>query len=334
MRNHVLIAPDSFKGTYSSREVAVAIGLGAGVAADICPVADGGEGTVETLVSATRGWTSAVDVHDPLERPCSGVLGWTDRETAVIEAASASGLTLLAPDERDAERATSRGTGELIVAAKAAGARTILLGVGGTASTDGGAGAIAAIDESGGLGEVTLKLLCDVRTTFVNAARIFAPQKGADRPTVERLVRRLENFADNLPRDPRGIPLTGAGGGLAGGLWARYNAQLVPGAQTILDLVNFDARLASATAVITGEGCFDAQTLDGKLVQEVITRAHLAGKPVHIVAGSTLYDSERTHAMGISSLRLARNEHEMQAAGAEIMATAQSESVTDGGAIR
>jgi len=163
--------------------------------------------------------------------------------------------------------------------------------VGGSATTDGGAGAIRAIREAGGLGGAKLVVLCDVRTPFEQAARVFAPQKGADEQTVARLTRRLNDQARRLPRDPRGKPMTGAAGGLSGGLWAEFGAELVPGAQFILDAIDFDRRMRAARAVVTGEGKLDQQSLAGKLVSEVATRARQAGVPCHAIVGKRELDS-------------------------------------------
>ncbi len=179
---HVLVAPDSFKGTFTAGAVAAALadGLRAGGAtADECPVADGGEGTLAVLVGALGGSTAEVTVHDPLGRPVAAPLGLLgDGATAVVETAAASGLGLVAAHERDAEAASSRGTGELIAAAVGRGARRILVTLGGSATTDGGAGAIAAVSEAGGLHDAELVALCDVTTPFERAAEVFGPQKG------------------------------------------------------------------------------------------------------------------------------------------------------------
>lgn len=283
-----LVAPDSFKGTFGGAEVAEAIASGieaGGGAADRCPVADGGEGTMAVLLAALGGERRTAAVHNPLRRPLEasfGLLG--DGGTAIVETARASGLPLVAPAERDPERADTFGTGELIAAAIAAGARTVLLAVGGSASTDGGAGAIEALRAAGLLGAVEIEVLCDVAAPYEDAASIFAPQKGADAAVVERLAARLDALAAGLPRDPRGVPMTGCAGGLSGGLWA-HGAQLRPGAAFVLDAVGFDQRLANADAVIGGEGRFDSQSLEGKIVGEIASRCERAGKPLHLVVG-------------------------------------------------
>jgi glycerate 2-kinase len=318
----VLVAPDSFKGTFSAAEVAEAIGRGvraAGGEPDLCPVADGGEGTMAILVAATGGRTEEFDVHDPLGRPIRAPLGWIDDgSTAVVEMACASGLGLVAADERDAEAASTVGTGELIAAAVAAGARRVVVTVGGSATTDGGAGAIEAVRAGGGLRGAELVVVCDVTTPFERAAIVYGPQKGADAHAVARLTARLEAAAAALPRDPRGVAMTGAAGGLSGGLWAAFGAELRAGAPWVLDAVGFDARLARATAAVTGEGRLDAQTLEGKLIAEVAARCARAGVPLHAVVGSSDLDADEAALLGLASVRLAPTAFEMEAAGAAI----------------
>lgn len=311
----VLVAPDSFKGTFSAVEVAEAIGRGlgaAGLEADLCPVADGGEGTMEVLLAALGGERRTVAVHDPLRRPIEasfGLLGGGG--SAIVETAQASGLPLVA-GERDPERADTFGTGELIAAAVAAGASTVLLAVGGSASTDGGAGAIEALRGAELLGTVGIKVLCDVSAPYEDAARVFAPQKGAGPAVVERLAARLDTLAGKLPRDPRGVPMTGCAGGLSGGLWA-HGATLRPGAAFVLDAVGFEARLSRADAVISGEGRFDSQSLGGKIVGEIAARCSDAGKPLHLVVGGDDFRGEPPAA--ISSITRARSLEEMRQVG-------------------
>jgi glycerate kinase len=295
VRETVLVAPDSFKGTFSATAVAEAVGEGlreAGRPVDLCPVADGGEGTLEALRPAFGGELRSVPVHGPLGRPLDGsFLLSEDGRTAVVETASASGLGLVPVDDRDPFAASTTGTGELIAAAVAAGARTVLLGVGGSATTDGGAGAIGAIELAGGLGAARLIVLCDVRTPFEDAARVFAPQKGADPDQVRRLTQRLHRLASRFERDPRGVPMTGAAGGLSGGLWAAFGAELVPGAAFVLDAIGFDERMRAARAVVTGEGRLDQQSLAGKAVSEVATRARQAGVPSFAIVGQRALDA-------------------------------------------
>jgi glycerate kinase len=290
----ILVAPDSFKGTLSAAEVAAAIGCGLearGRPIDLCPIADGGEGTLEALVVALGGERHTATVSDPLGRPIEAVFAVSDRGLGIVETAAASGLGLVGLDERDAIAASTYGTGELIAAAIEAGAQVIYLGVGGSATTDGGAGAIRAIHEGGGLRGGRVVVLSDVRTPFELAARVFAPQKGADDAAVARLTKRLNDQARGLPRDPRGRPMTGAAGGLSGGLWAEFSAELVPGAQFILDVIGFDRRMRAARAVVTGEGKLDQQSLAGKAVSEVSTRARQSGVPCHAIVGTRELDS-------------------------------------------
>ena len=316
----VLVAPDSFKGTFRAAEVAGAIGRGlerAGLMPpDLCPVADGGEGTMEALLIALGGETDAIEVQGPLGAPVQAQFGLVeDGGTAVLEMASASGLGLVAEDERDAWAASTYGTGQLICAAVDAGAQVIVLGVGGSATTDGGAGAIAAIEEHGGLRGARIVVLTDVRTPFERAPAVFAPQKGADAAMVERLEARLDALAAELPRDPRGVPLTGAAGGLSGGLWAAFGAELEHGAPFILDALDFDARMRAARAVVTGEGKLDEQTLEGKLVGEIGTRTRQAGVPLHAIVGTDRLDPFGKRIIDLQVVQEATDLDEIAAAG-------------------
>ena len=320
VRETVLVAPDSFKGTFTAGEVAEAIGSGlrdGGRPVDLCPVADGGEGTLEALVAAMGGAVHAVQVSDPLGRPIEARFA-VSGSTAIVETAAASGLGLVAAADRDAIEASTFGTGELLVAAAAAGADTILLGVGGSATTDGGAGAIRAIERGGGLEGVRLVVLCDVRTTFADAARVFGPQKGADPDQVRRLTARLNAQARRLPRDPRGEPMTGAAGGLSGGLWAALGAELVSGSAFVLDAVGFDARMRAARAVITGEGKLDEQSLVGKVVSEVATRSRQAGVPCHAVVGTRQLDAMGARVLDLERVLEATTLDELRGAGREL----------------
>jgi glycerate 2-kinase len=317
-----LVAPDSFKGTFSASKVAEAIASGieaGGGEADRCPVADGGEGTMEVLLAALGGERRGAAVRDPLRRPIEasfGLLG--DGATAIVETAQASGLPLVAPADRDPERADTYGTGELIAAAVAAGARTVLLAVGGSATTDGGAGALEALGDAELLGAVEIEVLCDIATPYEDAARVFAPQKGADPAAIKRLEARLDTLAAKLPRDPRGVPMTGCAGGLSGGLWA-HGARLSHGAAFVLDAVGFDRRLALAAAVVGGEGRLDSQSLEGKVVGEIAARCERAGKPLHLmVGGDGLAPVERPAA--IASVVEAGSLEEMRVAGERLAA--------------
>jgi glycerate kinase len=318
----LLAAPDKFKGTFRAAEVAAAMGRGferAGRRADTLPVADGGDGTGEVLLLGLGGETGGATVRDPLGREVeAGLALLEDGGTAVVEAAAASGLALLAEDERDAEAASSTGTGDLILAAVEHGAEVVLVCAGGTASTDGGRGAIEAIEAGGGLRGARLVVLCDVRVAWESAARTFGPQKGADAAAVRRLARRLREYADRLPRDPRGEPLTGCGGGLSGGLWAVFGARLEPGAPFVLDALGFDERMRAAHAVVAGEGRLDATTLHGKALAEVAVRARQAGVPAYAVVGSNQLDRFSQRILDLSIIREATTLAEIEAAAQAI----------------
>jgi glycerate 2-kinase len=323
-----LIAPDSFKGTLSAAEVAGAIARGvreAGAEADVCPVADGGEGTMEALLAASGGERIEVSAHDPLGRPIAarfGMLG--DGATAVVEVAAASGLPLLKPEERDPERADTYGTGELIAAAIEAGARAVLVAAGGSATVDGGRGAIEALRERAKTGEidlgaVELVVLCDVETPYEDAVRVFGPQKGLKVGSVARMSARLDDFATSLPRDPRGLSMTGCAGGLSGGLYGALDAHLVPGARFVLERLGFEARLAAADGVITGEGQIDEQSLAGKVVGTIAEVCAAAGKPVTAIVGQNALDPERAKVAGIASIGEAGTLEEIAAAAWRLM---------------
>jgi glycerate kinase len=321
----ILVSPDSFKGTFSARQVASAIGRGlqkAGRPAELCPVADGGEGTLEVLLEALDGELLSATVEDPLGREVEAAFGLVaegraGRLAAIVEMARASGLTLVGRD-RDPVAASTYGTGQLILAAVRAGAEVVYLGVGGSATTDGGAGALRAIRRGGGLGDAQLVVLCDVRTPFEDAARIFGPQKGAGPDQVVRLSRRLAAQARRLPRDPRGVPMTGAAGGLAGGLWAELEAELVPGAAFALDLLGFDRRMRSARAVVTGEGRLDHQSLAGKAVSEVATRCRQSGVPCHAIAGMREMDVFDQRILDLQAVLEARTLGAIESAGGRL----------------
>ena len=285
--NSVLVAPDKFKGTLAAGEVAAAVARGlraGGREAVELPLADGGDGTLDALAPALGADLRTAEVAGPLGRPVEARFGLAGGgRRAIVEMAEASGLRLVPEDGRDAWAASSRGTGELIAAACAAGAREVVVCAGGSASTDGGAGALEALDDAGV--DPRLVVVCDVQTAWEDAAALYGPQKGASPRTVTRLTRRLEELAERAPHDPRGQPMTGAAGGLAGGLWAWRGAQLVPGAAYVLDAVGFDVRMRAARFVVTGEGRIDEQTLHGKLLAEVATRCRQAGVACHAVVG-------------------------------------------------
>lgn len=324
MRPRALVAPDSFKGTFDAPAVADAIVRGieqAGWEADRCPVADGGEGTMALLVEALGGELVEVRAGDPLGRRvtcCFGLVG--GGATAIVEAAQASGLARVAPHERDAWVASTYGTGELIAAAVASGAPEIVVAVGGSATTDGGAGALAAIGAHGGVGDARLTVLCDVRCVYEEAARVFGPQKGADPQMVGRLAERLDEFAQTLPVDPRGLRHTGCAGGLSGGLWAAFGAELRPGAGAVLDALAVDERIATVQLVIAGEGRVDKQSFGGKVVGELARRARAAEVPIHAIAGSAGLSEAEVAASKLERIWIASTLEEIEATGRALAA--------------
>jgi glycerate kinase len=311
-----LVAPDSFKGTFTAREVAAAIASGlrsAGRDAVEFPVADGGEGTMDVLVGALGGELRTVTASDPLGRTVEASFAVLPDGAAVVETAQASGLGLVGERERDAWAASTRGTGELIAAAAEAGAERVIVTVGGSATTDGGAGAVEALEEAGV--RVELHVLADVRTPFEQAARVFGPQKGADPAMVDRLERRLHDLASHFRRDPRGEPMTGAAGGLSGALWAQLGARLVPGAAYVLDAIGFDARMRAAAFVVTGEGRLDEQTLQGKIVGELATRCRQGGVACHAVVGGNALEPFQERILDLASVIEATTLDELEETG-------------------
>jgi glycerate kinase len=286
---------------------------------DLCPLADGGEGTMEAILLALGGEVVGVEVQDPLGRPVMAQLGLVEEGgTAVLEMASASGLALVAEEERDAWAASTRGTGELIVAAAEAGAERVFVTVGGSATSDGGAGALEALAEAGVA--VEIDVLCDVRVPYEQAASVFGPQKGADPAMVERLEERLHRLAESLPHDPRGEPMTGAAGGLSGGLWARHGARLQHGASFVLDTLGFDERMRASAFVVTGEGRIDSQTLQGKIVGELATRCRQGGVSCHAIVGKNELDPFDERVLDLASVREATTLEELEAAGRALVA--------------
>lgn len=319
-----LIAPDSFKGTLAATEVAEAMARGvqeAGAEADSCPVGDGGEGTLDALLAAQGGERVEAAAHDPLRRPIVAEYGLLDHgETAVVEVAAASGLPLLSPEERDPERVDTFGTGELIAAAIEAGARTVLVAAGGSATVDGGRGAIEALRERVDVEAIELEVLCDVENPYEDAVPVFGPQKGLDPTSVEGLSARLDEFAASLPRDPRGVPMTGCAGGLSGGLMGAFGARLMPGARFVLDRLDFERRLAAADAVITGEGRLDEQSLGGKVIGTIAEICTRAGKPLYAIVGENALPPELAERAGIASVREAGISDAIAAAARELAA--------------
>jgi glycerate kinase len=322
----VIVAPQSFKGSADAVAIASAIARGVRRAwpdarVEEMPLADGGEGTVRALVSATKGALRTARVHDPLGREIDaewGVLG--DGKTAVVEMAAASGLPLLRPGERDPRVTSTRGTGELILAAATSGAHRVVIGIGGSATNDGGAGmarafgyrfldrAGAELPEGGAAlarlaridGQTDPRLIradadvaCDVRNPLLGpegASAVYGPQKGATPEVVLELDAALARFADVVEafvgRPIRDVPGAGAAGGLGAGLLAFLDARLVSGAELVLRAVNFAERVKGADLVITGEGRIDGQSGYGKLTGAVTAAARRAQVPVAAVAGS------------------------------------------------
>jgi glycerate kinase len=320
----VLVAPDSFKGTFSARQVAYAIAEGlreGGLEAEELPIGDGGEGTMDALVATLGGELHRLTVGDPLGRPVKSSFTILPDGRAVVETAQASGLALVKEEERDAWAASTRGTGELIVAAVEAGADEVLVTVGGSATTDGGAGALEILDEAGV--KPKLEVLCDVRTVFEDAPSVFGPQKGADARTIKRLERRLDKLAANAPRDPRGVKMTGAAGGLSGGLYAFKGAKLASGAAYVLDTVGFDERMRAARFVVTGEGRLDHQTLAGKAVGEVAVRCRQSGVACHAVVGSNAMDDFEIRLLDLASVNESKTKAKLRKAGMDLAARAR-----------
>ncbi|MFL5960014.1 MAG: glycerate kinase [Gaiellaceae bacterium] len=283
----VLAAPDKFRGTLTAREAATAIAAGAeraGWTVFELPLADGGEGTLDVLGGGNRRTT----VTGPLEAPVDAEWRLEEDGTALVEAALACGLTLAGgPKRNDPLRATSRGVGELVLAAVAAGAHRIVVAVGGVACTDGGLDAVEALQPFLPL-PVPLEVACDVEARFLEAADVFAPQKGATPEQVAILRERLEDVAhryrDELGVDVRDLPGAGAAGGLGGGL-AAIGGRLLPGFEVVAGRLGFDARLAEAELVVTGEGLLDATSFTGKVVGGVLASARAAGVEALVLAG-------------------------------------------------
>jgi glycerate 2-kinase len=271
----LLAAPDKFRGTLSAHEAAAAIAAGAaraGWAADELPLADGGEGTLDVIGGGNR----RTVVTGPLGEPVAAAWRLEEDGMALIEAAQACGLTLAGgPERNDPLRATSRGVGELVAAAVAEGAARIVVFAGGVASTDGGVGATEAVPHPLA---VPLEVACDVEARFLEAADVFAPQKGATPAQVQILRERLAQLV--VPD----LPGSGAAGGLAGGL-AAIGARLVPGFELVSGRLGLAALLRGADLVVTGEGLVDATSTTGKVVGRVLEHAREAGVEALVVAG-------------------------------------------------
>lgn len=280
----LLAAPDKFRGSASAQEIAGAMADAAaecGWQHESVPLSDGGEGLLDCFGGANRHTTVTGPLGDPVEA------GWRHSGTrAVIEMAQASGLALVA-GRNDPLAATTAGTGELIAAALAAGAREVIVGVGGSATTDGGRGAVEVLAQYAPLAGVTVA--ADVTTRFTAAAEVFAPQKGADPRDVAELTGRLRELAQRY-RTRYGVavdelPGSGAAGGLAGGL-AALGAHVRPGFEVVADELDLELRVSKADLVLTGEGRFDRSSLDGKAPVGMVRLCRRAGVPVALVVGA------------------------------------------------
>ncbi|MFZ5631355.1 MAG: glycerate kinase [Bacillota bacterium] len=338
----VLVAVDSFKGSLSSLEAAKAITAGihrvfpeATVLA--VPMADGGEGTVQALVAATGGETITVTVTGPLGTPVNAEFGLLPEGAAVLEMAAASGLTLVPEDRRDPMITTTYGTGELIRAALDRGATRIVIGIGGSATNDCGAGMAQALGvrllDAGGrelgrgggqlgrlnkidmsgldprIKKVRIQVACDVQNPLcgpAGASAVYGPQKGATPEMVKELDANLRHFAGQIKKqlgiDVAGIPGSGAAGGLGAGLIAFTGAELKPGIQLVLDAIDIDSLMGQVDLVITGEGRIDSQSAYGKVAAGVAARAARYNLPVIAIAGSIGPGMESLYKMGISSV--------------------------------
>lgn len=268
-----IACPDKFRGSLSAAQAAAAMARGLQRAgfdpvAEV-PLADGGEGTLDALLAARGGSRRTVRVTGPLGVPVDAEYGVLSDGTAVVEMARASGLALV--ERKDPLRASTRGTGELIDAARRAGARHILVGVGGSATTDGGLAAVEALGWS--LGGIGVTVACDVDTPFLDAARVYGRQKGAGDAEVELLSRRLSSVAATYQHrtgvDVTGLEGAGAAGGLAGGL-AAIGARLEPGFEIVASAAGLEEALDGVAMVVTGEGRLDATSFEGKVVGGVL----------------------------------------------------------------
>jgi glycerate kinase len=337
----IVIAPDSFKESLSAPDVAQAIAEGVKRAAPgaqtVCiPMADGGEGTVQAVLAATGGQWRMADVRGALDEPRQAGWGWLGDGRAVIEMATAAGLELIAPAQREPLRASSYGVGQLLRAALDAGATRIILGLGGSSTNDGGAGmmaalgvrfldaqgrelpggggalgALASVDLSGldpRLAHTRIDVACDVDNPLCGpkgAAHIFGPQKGATPQQVLELDRNLSHYADicarHLPHDRRDQPGAGAAGGLGYAALAFLNADFHPGVELVAEVSGLEQAMQGAALAFTGEGRMDAQTLHGKTPAGVARIAHKLGVPVIALAGSLGEGYDALHDIGITA---------------------------------
>jgi glycerate 2-kinase len=311
---HVLAAPDKLKGTATATQVAAAVAAGAlaaGCSATELPLSDGGDGLLDVTGGPNR-WTTVTGplgtpvtaawrLEEPPEAPGTDTSARPSAaptavrlgsRTAVIEMSQAAGLVLAGGREHnDAVAATTAGVGELLLAAVDEGARRLIVGCGGSATTDGGAGALGVIGAAERLAGAEVVVACDVTAGFLEAARRFGPQKGASPAQVQLLERRLgelaHGYAAELGRDVTLLEGSGAAGGLAGGL-AAIGGRLVPGFELVASLVGLDAQIRHADVVVTAEGCLDAESFAGKVVGGVANRA--GGRPMLCVAGRVTGD--------------------------------------------
>lgn len=302
----VVAAPDKFRGTATAAEVAAAIGRAAATAGWDCdevPVADGGEGTLEVLGGANRTATVTGPLGDPVEARWR-IAG----RTAVVEMAQASGLSVIGgPDGNDPIAADTVGTGELIQLAVESGARRVIVGLGGSATVDGGLGALRAMHPHQRYRAVDLRVACDVRTPFLDAAEVFGAQKGASAAQIRLLTNRLRRLADVYEQDHgvdvRELVGSGAAGGLAGGL-AAIGAQLQDGFALVAEEIELDERFEGADLVITGEGFLDGESFDGKVVGGVTELASAFGVPVVAVVGQVLDGVDLDSHHGLEAISL------------------------------
>lgn len=296
----VVVCPDSFKGTMTAVEAARAIRDGVMEAVPdakvvMLPVGDGGEGTVDAIASALSG-VEKVECRavDALRRPVKAAYAIRNGTTAMIESASASGLTLISPDERNIMKADTYGTGLLLADARKRGIHDFIVCMGGTATCDGGYGALQAMIDSGEdfSTDVKFTLLCDVENPLCGpdgAAAVFGPQKGATPQTIplleERLAKLSEEYGSRMGIDVAAMKYAGAAGGLAGMLMACFGAKPVSGIEKVLELLEFEKQLKDADLVITGEGRGDATTLSGKAPAGILKSARRVGVPVVLACG-------------------------------------------------
>jgi glycerate kinase len=293
---HVVAATDKFRGTATAAEVggAVAAAVEAtGGECDVVRVADGGEGFLDAMGGGNRTTLVTGPLGDPVEA------AWRiSGGQAVVEMAQASGLGLVGDGDNDPVAASTYGTGELIGAAIDAGAKRVLVGVGGSATTDGGFGALRALYPLQRLRGIDIRVACDVRIGFVDAAEVFAPQKGATPAQVELLRRRLERlsevYLEDYGVDVRDLKGSGAAGGLGGGL-AAVGATLESGFDLVAEERDLFGHLEEADLVVTGEGSVDAESFDGKVVGGVLALAGEAGIPALVIAGEVFDQVEVVH---------------------------------------